>query len=255
MLVISTSLSIPDLQSIKASVREFAPSIKSSHRCEALARGLGFGTYSSLLAAARSQSSVPVTVNVLAYRGYLSEHGFEAPDASICRAIGRVALEKVLTEFPDLTADGMGVYARGSWGFETLADYQARQMESRKQMSDDKADERFLLACAFVQRIPKTTTIRHGVGFRRLKHIAENMTLTLPGGEYLGPQYLPAGFLLAAAIHAGFKWKMCRGLDGVTGPEVRFNMLKSAVNDLDVEVGQSGYAEDRRRALRRRGAQ
>lgn len=249
MFELSIRISNPRLNFIKAYLRTQAPDVKSSHRCEALARGFGFKTYAALLASLRDGQSISVAVRSDAFAAYLTARDFNTSGAPFLRAVASVALNSVLEQNPELTSDGMGVYARHSWGHEALDAFEARRAKSRADMRCEQAAERFLLALAFVQRIPKTKTIRYGAGYRRLKHIAEKMPASFPEGEKLGPQYLPAGFLLAAAIHDGFIWKKIRGLDDNIGPEVRFNMLKSAVMDLAAEFRHDdGYTQDRRRS-------
>lgn len=235
MVELTITVSNQHLNYIKAYLRTQAPHVKSSHRCEALARGLGFQTYAALLAGLRDGQSISLTVRCDAFSAYLRARDFNTSSTPFLRATAIVALKSILQKHPELSSDGMGVYARHSWGHEALEAFEARRAESRADMLCEQAAERFLLALAFVQRIPKTKTIRSGAGYRRLKHIAENMPASFPDGEKLGPQYLPAGFLLAAAIHDGFNWKKSRGLDDNIGPEVRFNMPKSAVMDLAAE--------------------
>lgn len=253
MFELSIRISNQHLNSIKTYLRAQDPDIKSSHRCEALARGLGFQTYASMLAGLRGGRTVAVTARSDAFSAYLRERDFNTSGAHFLRAVANVALSSVLEQHSELTSDGMGVYARHSWGHEPLETFEARRAKSRADMRGEQAAERFLLALAFVQRIPKTKSIRSGSGYRRMKHIAEKMPATFPDGEKLGPQYLPAGFLLAAAIHDGFNWKKSRGLDDNIGPEVRFNMLKSAVTDLAAEIRyDDGYVQDRLRSRQRR---
>lgn len=234
MFSLSIELCSSKLDEAKKFLAKSIPQVKSSHRCEALARGLGFRTYASLRAALTSQSATKVVVSSKSFCSYLSDHAFDVKGASIYRAFARVALNSVLKQNPKLTADGMGIYARSSWGYESEMDFESRFALSRSVMLDEKADERFLLACAVLQGIPKTRTIREAFGFRRLKHIVENMVAKYPDNDPLGPQYLPAGFVLAAAIHEGFDWKLVRGLDGIVGPEVRFNMRKMPLGELEL---------------------
>lgn len=255
MVELQFLLSKTGLDAIKTEIRTEGKSVKSSHRCEAIARGFGRSTYATLLAELNEFCQAEVSLDEGAFKGYLDEHGFNMEASPLYRASARAALSNVLSEYPELTADGMGVYARHSWGYESTPDFELRQKKSRAKMQTAKAAECFLLALAFVQRIPATKTIRHGVGYRRLKHIAENMAATYPNGAAYGPQYLPAGFVLAAAIHSGFKWKKIRGLDGNIGPEVRFNVSSTEVDDLDCQIrpdGSLAKSKERERQLSER---
>lgn len=237
---------------IKAYLTRALPNVKSAHRCEAFARGLGFGTYASLLAEGRSQAPTIATADGAAFRAYLAAHGFNESAVPFCRAVGAVALRMAVEKVPKLTMWGIGVGTRkrkADGKRESSQEFHARFAAERQVLLSDDAVEPFLLSFALVARIKPTKTVRAGIGSYGLKHIAENYACTYPGGEELGPQYVANGALIAAAVHAGFKMKTYVDDLGYDELNVSFNMSKSAVEDLDCEIRPNGARAQARRHL------
>jgi hypothetical protein len=237
---------------IKAKLTRTLPNVKSSHRCEAFARGLGFGTYASLLAGCRLQVPTIATANGAAFSAYLAAHGFNESAVPFYRAVGGVALRMVVEKVPKLTMWGIGAgrprrKTNGKW--ENSQELQARFDAEREGLLSDFAVEPFLLSLALVARIKPTKTIRTGIGSYGLKHVAEKYACTYPGGEKLGPQYVANGVLIAAAVHVGFKMKTYVDDLGYDSLNVGFNMSKSAVEDLDCEIRPNGARAQTRRHL------
>ena len=112
----------------------------------------------------------------------------------------------------------------------------------------DHATEQFLLSLAFLARVQPTKTIRPYTNSYWLKHIAENYGCTYPEGHELGPQYVSNPALIAAAIHAGFEYKTYVDELGYDSLNVRFNMSKTSLVDLDCAFRPNGgQAQDRGR--------
>jgi hypothetical protein len=97
------------LDLIKADLTRALPQIKSSHRCEAVARGLGFRAYAALRAASQSPDPIIATANGAAFSAYLLAHGFGVLLPPFYRAIGRACVRDVLERTPKLTMFGIGV--------------------------------------------------------------------------------------------------------------------------------------------------
>lgn len=251
MFTLAISTTPAAIDAIKADLTRALPDVKSSHRCEAIARGLNFRTYASLLAGARSTSPVVATAQGAAFSAYLLAHGFEVPPLPFYRAVVRVAVRAVLENAPKLTMGGIGVgeprrKPDGKW--EDWRDQQAKFMKDREALLSDYAVEPFLLSLAMLERVKPTKTIRPGTSSYWLKHIAENYACTYPEGNELGPQYVANGVLIAAAIHAGFKIKTYVDERGFDSLNVSFNMSKPSLIDLDCEIRPDGaQAQDRRR--------
>jgi len=108
-------LHIPMAPAIVIAIKEYLwaelPSVKSSHRLEATARGLGFKTYAALLQAAQSTIPTVVTPETAPFVLYLRQHGFEVEPAHLYRAVARVAVSIVLEKAPKLSAYGYGFHA------------------------------------------------------------------------------------------------------------------------------------------------
>jgi hypothetical protein len=182
---------------------------------------------------------------------YLAKHGFVVSAERFYHAVAKVALRDVAKMNPKLTMWGVGIgrprrKANGKW--EDWQDRNAKFVEAREELTSDGAVGPFLTSLAFVAEVKRTKTIRNGTGSYRLKHIAENFACSYPEGNKLGPQYVPNGAFIAAAIHYGFQYKPCVDELGYDDLNVNFNMSKSCIEDLDCEIRSSGArAQDRKR--------
>lgn len=242
--------------SIKQDLTTRLPEVKSSHRCEAFARGLGFRAYASLRAATSLPEPVAATVDAVAFGDYLALKGIEMDGGALYRAVARAAVDEVLSDQSCLSARGygMGAFQRmpeGRW--QTVAEQHADYFRDRATLAEDSNLDAFLLALALVERIPKTKTTRGAAGSYRLKHIAENYRTAYPCGAPLGPAYVAKGVLIIAALHAGFRMKTYVLDDGGDDPNVTFNMSKRAIDNLDCEIRPDGAEAQARkwRAKRR----
>ena len=251
MLTMNLTLTDSVLDFVKAEVSRLLPDVKSSHRCEAIGRGLGFGTYAAARAAARTTISDIATVNASAFISYLAEHGFVTSSLPIFHATAKIVLKDVAERVPKLTIWGMGVgrpQITTNGKRETGAEFSKRFREARSELTSDYAVRPFLLSLALLERVTATKTVRAGTGSYWLKHIAENYICRYPDGKELGPHYVPNGAFIAAAVHAGFRFKSSVDEYGYENISVRFNMSRPRLIDLDCEIRPNdAYAEDRRR--------
>ncbi len=251
MFKLTISVTSHNLKAIKAELARTLPAVKSSHRCEAVARGLGYRTYASLLTAARSGRAPSATAQGAVFSAYLADHGFKVVPQTLYRALARVAILAVLEREPRLTMHGIGVGyppQTPNGRRETNQEYNARFHEGQEELHWDSAAEEFLLSLAFLQIVPATKTIRRGTHSYRLKHLAEKYPCSYPEGEKLGPQYVSNGALIAAAIHAGFRYKTFEDELGYFNLNATFNMSKAALDNLDCELRPDGArAQERRR--------
>jgi hypothetical protein len=248
MFVLRIRITPLSVKQLKLGLAKSLPDVKSSHRVEALGRGLGFRTYASLFAGSRS--SEPCFAEVLArFRDYLAEHRFLADPEPLYLAAADVAIREVLHTIPRLHVFGIGIgrpqrTPEGSWS--TPQQRYAEFLERRQECLGRHAAKAFLVSLAFLALLPKTKTVRSGAGSYRLKHIAENYRCTFPEGEKLGPHYVPNGILIVAAVHMGFKYKTHVDDLGYDTLNASFNMSKPAIDDLDARIRpQSGFAQDR----------
>lgn len=235
---------------LKAELTQRFPNVKSSHRCEALARGLGFRTYASALAAARSGTTVIVQVLSDPFTAYLSAHNFEVSPNHLYHAAAKVALRDVANRVAALTAWGIGI-GRPPRGDRSIREYflglDQKFQKERAELTGNSSVPAFLASLAFLDRVPKTKTIRTKGGSYWIKHIAENFPCSYPNGEKLGPVYVPNGILIAAALHAGFDMKTHIDAYGYEEVNVSFNMSRQHLKDLDCEYRPTeALAESRR---------
>lgn len=251
MFVLRISATLPAIERIKATLTTSLPHVKSSHRVEALGRGLGFRTYAALRAAAEASAPMTVTVTGAPFSAYLKDRGFEADPAHFYRATAQVAIQELLDSAPRLNIRGIGFgrpQRNADGSRQTPQQHYAEFLECRGECLGTYATEAFLRSLALLARVKTTKTIRSGTGSYRLKHIAENHVCTYPEGGKLGPAYVPNGMLIAAALHLGFKHKTFVDDLGYDTLNASFNMSKAVIEDLDAEIRpQSGFAQDRAR--------
>ena len=103
MFVLRIPVTPSGVDALKAHLTKIIPEVKSSHRVEALGRGLGFKTYAALRAAAQSIESSTAVVSGASFAAYLAGHGFEVDPAHLYRAAAQVAINGVLERMPRLS--------------------------------------------------------------------------------------------------------------------------------------------------------
>lgn len=250
MLELSIQLTPASLRLMKRALRRHCPETKTSHRTEALARGLGFPTHATLLATLR-ESRPTRRVNAEAYSTYLSERGLPNGQKPLFQAAAAAAVSAVLDRDHKIQSRGYGAgrFRRkedGSW--ETAYEHYDRFCEGRAELLDDWHIKQFLCAIAFLTGIPATRTIRPDTDSYRLKHIAEKYPVKFDDGASLGPAYVSNGALIAAAVHLGFRYRAGQDELGYDWPNVTFNMSQKALLELDCLYRPNGArAQDRLR--------
>ena len=251
MFVLRIRVTPRSVEQLKLGLAKTLPDVKSSHRAEALGRGLGFHTYASLLASSRSSERCFAEISGARFRDYLTNHGFLVDPEPLYVGAAHVAIRGVLDTIPRLHVFGIGIgrphrTPEGSWS--TPQQQYAEFLERREECLGGHAGKAFLQSLAFLASVQKTNTIRSSAGSYRLKHIAEKYECTYPEGGRLGPGYVPNGMLIAAAVHIGFKYKTYVDERGYDTLNASFNMSKPAIDDLDARIRQqSGFTQDRAR--------
>lgn len=100
----------PDvIESIKKDLRQALREVKSSHRIEAVARGLGWTTNAAMRVTLASGTAERV-VKADSFTRYLVDHGFAADAYHLVRAALRVQVRVIMAEHKELTHHGFGVY-------------------------------------------------------------------------------------------------------------------------------------------------
>ncbi|UVK35794.1 hypothetical protein LHFGNBLO_006008 (plasmid) [Mesorhizobium sp. AR10] len=125
------------LDSIKADLTRSLPHVKSSHRCEAIGRALGFSTYAAALAAAETETYVTVTVNGASFIGYLGRHDFGTTPKPLYRAAAKTVLSDLAVKHPKLTMWGIGVgrpQQKPDGKFENEREQFRRFLEARQEL-------------------------------------------------------------------------------------------------------------------------
>lgn len=254
MFALSIAITSSAIETMKLALTKSLPDVKSSHRCEALARGFGYRTYASLLADGRSEQPSFASAVGTEFVTYLAQHDFNIDATPFFRAAAMAALRAVHDQQPTLTGFGFGIGPRertneGRW--ENASEYAARLEEGRAELLTDYATSPFLASLALLGRVERTRTVRPGTSSYKLKHIAENFRCSFPSGEELGTVYVPNGVFIAAAIYAGLQLRIHRDEKGREAMNADFNISRRSIDDLDCEIRPDGGAATRRRAKER----
>jgi hypothetical protein len=255
MLSLRLDISEKNLPELKGHLATLLPGVKPSFRCEALARGLGFRTYASLLAELRNRSVVNCGVDGSGFRTFLMQREFSAPEKAMFEVCAIEALRNVAEKVPQLTMWGMGSgrpQRKPNGMKENIYESSQRFLKEREALVSAEAVGGFLRSICFLSQVKQTKTIRPKTGSYWIKHIAEKFPCRYPDGMELGPDYVANGTLIAAAIHLGFKFKTHFDESGYLTPNVSFNMSEPFLADLDCVYRPDGAkAQDRRRAEER----
>lgn len=193
---LSIPVTIENIAIIKDDLRKTIPNVKSSHRCEALARGLGFRTYNSLLNYQSSHPSVSVSADGSIFRSYLLKREFETNTGPFYRAVAKAAIYSVMTKERRLTAWGFGAggpQRNPDGSYQTAGEYFQRIQSEKAELLSDYAIDPFLLCLALLRRVERTKTVRSGNSYW-VKHIAENFDCIFPEGEKLGLDMFQTAF-------------------------------------------------------------
>ncbi|MBI2240792.1 MAG: hypothetical protein HYU59_08320 [Magnetospirillum gryphiswaldense] len=201
-------ISLADVDSLKAELGRILPDVKSSHRVEAMARGLGWNTNAALRTELVNGAMERAVDNGLFDR-YLTEHGFEdAPYDALAEAVVRVkfaaeraAIEAVMAKQPTLNHSGLGV---SEDYMKTPDEREVEFAEGRRSMLSPDAVAEFMRAVEFLAQRDKRGTINRSWRYSSsvLRREAESFHERTYGN---GDNDVANGMLIAAAIHLGFK--------------------------------------------------
>lgn len=255
MFFLTIPVTTVNIELIKSELRISCPHVKSSHRCEGVARGLGYRTYAALLADAKSIHPNAAIVNEGQFVAYLGEQGFGVEALSLYRAVGLAAFRAALEMEPILTQNGMGIPQglRDINGVkETISDRRAVFEKDRAEFQKSKSLDPFLLSLSLVQRIEKTRTMRNLSSYG-LKHLAENSHFLTPEGIHVPATYVSNGTFIAAAIYAGFSYKPPISGYIQSSLNLYFNMSKKSIILLENEFRPRGASAQYRQRKRDRG--
>lgn len=166
MFVLRIPVTPSAVEQIKSDLTKALAAVKSSHRVEALGRGLGFQTYAALLSASRSPEPPVVTVSGKAFVHYLENHSFDADPAEFYVAAARVAIRGVLDAMPRLSVHGIGFGRpqRNADGSRQTPEQQyAKFVERRKGMPGSTCGTRILVVAGAARtgQANKDDKVRH----------------------------------------------------------------------------------------------
>lgn len=213
-----------DIDQIKFDLCKTLSSIKSSHRVEAIARGLGFRSNAALRAALKINAII-VSADQSAFVSYLHSHGFEDSGIGFMRACAKIAIQQTMLKLPDVTYFGMGMRQLKNKMDE---DQQCEFQERRELMLSDSAAGEFLLAYAFVSKLTKRKTLNRAFTSYGLKHEAERYFSLHIRERQFGHGYIANGVLIAAAAFAEFQVKVT----DPGSPNVYFNIATPSLQAL-----------------------
>lgn len=254
---LSLPLTKATVVALKGDLARALPAIKSSHRAEALARAMGFATNAALRAALADHTASRFAVDATAFSCFLIARAHPADTRALYRAAARVAIRDVMNREPFLTSWGyrIGRPQRKYGGrYENDAERQARFQEMRNEMLSDGCADEFLRALVLVQLLKPIKSINPRAGSYGLKHRAENLASFCPDGSALGPHYVSNGVLMAAAVHAGYRYKTYADELGYTSINVAFNMSQMSIDDVLATHDPSRLTSDRHQRAMRRSA-
>jgi hypothetical protein len=89
------TITISDVEHMKADLRVALPDVKSSHRVEALARGLGWSTNAAMRSELATGPGVAGAADD-AFLEYLREHSFEAPRGCMTRTLAKSGIRRAM---------------------------------------------------------------------------------------------------------------------------------------------------------------
>ncbi len=205
-----------DVDAVKKELGGLLPEVKSSHRVEALARGLGWNT-NAALRADLPQGQMERQVDDAAFNNYLAQHGIsETRHDALSEAVLRhkfadqhVAIRAVMAREANLTYFGFGVYDR----MQSPEQREVQFRENSERMLSACAIQEFMRACEFLSQFEMRETINDALSSYGLKHRAERFHRERHGESC----YVSNGMLIAAAVHLGFKIQS-------TGPNAYLNI-------------------------------
>lgn len=215
------SITPNEVESVKRALSGLVPHAKSSHRTEAMARGLGFGSNAALLAGLRD-GPVACSVENHVFGEFLAERGvsdvqFDALAEAVVQAKfseQRAHIQAVLDREPDLSANGYRIFDPRL----SFAEDNARFKESRSSMVDAHQVGQFMRAVAFLETKQKSRTVPRSMTSYSYKHQAERFHRDVDPDSDV---YVANGLFIAAALHLGFTIRRQRN-----SPNVFINIAK-----------------------------
>jgi len=218
------SIASHDLDPLKGHLLALLPQAQSSHRAEALARGLGFGS-NAAMRASLADAPADCEVDNRAFVDFLKSRDVaDVPWNTLSEAVVRVklvdrraAIAAVMEHQPELGSRGFRTWD----GRRTVKENADEFRANREEMLEPSSVDEFMRAIAFLQTKEKARTVsRKGTSYG-YKHEAERFHRER--APRANP-YVANGLFIAAALHLGFTVKR----DG-NGPNAFINIASAPV--------------------------
>ena len=168
-----------NIDCVKRELSRLLPNVKSSHRVEAMARGLGWSSNASLRAELAQKKSAERMVNDHTFKNYLDERKFSNTEfgtlgeAVTCCLFARErrVIEELLVQEPRLTSDGLGIVEE----FRKPSVQRQREFEERRKgLTSSRGVQEFFRGVRFLSEFGQRKTINRKIGSYGLKHQAED---------------------------------------------------------------------------------
>jgi hypothetical protein len=198
------SLSLADIDPLKASLQSHAPTLRPSHRLEAAARGLGHSCYAALTTALDHGPAACVVENRAFADFVVDRGGAGLPESVLSDAlealpnVRRQVIAAVMAREPALCAMGYRTYDPQRSPRDNRLDFE----RSRAELLHDGALEEFGLAISFLKTREKAKSIQRVSTSYGYKHQAEAFH---KAGDHASGAYISNGVFIAAAEHLGFR--------------------------------------------------
>jgi hypothetical protein len=186
---------------IKADLRLSMPDVESSHRIEAIARGLGWST-NAAMRVALAHGPVERDVDPGAFTSYLAGRGIPGDSRPLTQAVLRVQVRAVRDANPRLTHFGFGLYEQHRLSVDA---WRLEMSKSRDEMLSDQGVSEFERACEYLSLLDRIKTPNRKHNSYNLKHSAERYHRRHKYADDSVRAYVSNGMLLVAAYHLGFK--------------------------------------------------
>ncbi|MHB8286061.1 MAG: hypothetical protein ACYDD1_15485 [Caulobacteraceae bacterium] len=240
------SISHADLDPLKSALLALAPAVKSSHRVEAMARGLGYGSHAALLAGL-AEAPAPCSVDNSAFGAFLKDRGGDdLPWDTLSEAVvrtklgdARSAIAAVMEREPALCANGLRSYDRRQTPQQNAKAF----ADSRDKMLGSHYVAQFVRAVEFLEAQEKSTRVNRDRTSYGYKHLAEHFHKERAPGE---DPYVANGMFIAAAVHLGFTIKR----DHDNSPNVFINIAKPKATRQRTQLAGSMRGAARKAAWR-----
>lgn len=198
-----TRVTLPKIEILKKELGVLLPNVKSSHRVEAMARGLGWNSNATLRTDLADGPAIR-NVDRVRFGQYLGEHGFtNIRNGVLTEAVGRAdsaaarqAILAVMEREPELTQHGYPY----SYKRMTAAERKAEHDMHRASMVTDDSVEQFLLAQRFLFNQSRTQRVTRKVSSYGYKHQIEEILRQTNAPE----NFVSNGMFIVAALDLDF---------------------------------------------------